>query len=155
MQSRIHGLIINKYPLFLASDTSPDNYLIVIPDINLQIPLYLAGFISYFPVWKLTGKELYQLPIVHMTCPIKEWNPSSDYFQEQEKLSVLSSSTTANIEVDQIYILKLDQILNHHNTITMIKGLFSRRKLQIQASQLDSRWNIDIATAMKTLQSTT
>jgi len=156
MQSRMSGIIIKDCPSFLAPEENHENHSIYLPDINMRVPLEIHGVCSYFSVRKPSEQELAKLPIQQMTAPFPLWDPHSGYFKQREEKYISSiKSQPSTYHINPIFISKLDTISTIKEPITTITGITSRRKLEIQASLLATRWNIDVKVAMATLKCTT
>lgn len=82
-QMRTHGVRVEDVPKHLSQGKS--SHSIYFEDEKVTIPLRLKGCISYFTVRTPNDKEINECLSLEATSEEVEWEPYSQYFEEQER----------------------------------------------------------------------
>ena len=83
------GLEVNYVPIIhIRDELTRESHSIMLPKVNLMIPLRLSGVFSYFESRSHTDKEIEgceNMDIVLVTPDYKVWNPHCHSYAEQEE----------------------------------------------------------------------
>ena len=82
-QLRDNGLIVKDVPKHLSHDGS-SRHAIIVPDLDLELPLKLNGVISYLDTRLPTMEEIHSCTWIDMTFAAV-WSPYANSFEEDEE----------------------------------------------------------------------
>jgi hypothetical protein len=138
---------------------------------DLTLPLSLKGVISYIDTRTPNQEELDTCKWIVLTNK-HDWDPHSEFFQEQEDNFNALQGQHYQPNERQIYSVSLGK--NHHNlhdtiysqisdayddtsfiAMQVASTVTSKRELNVNAETLSNNWCIGLEAAKKTLQVTT
>jgi hypothetical protein len=170
-QLRTNNIMVDDIPKHLAPQSKPSTHSIICSNEDMILPLSLKGVISYIDTRTPSQEELDTCKWITLTNE-HDWDPHSEFFQEQENnfdalqdrhhrhnerqiYSVLSEYNQSRLH-ETIYKQLSDAYDdNSYITLQVATTMTSKRGLNMNAETLSNNWCIGLEAAKKTLQVTT
>jgi hypothetical protein len=170
-QLRMNNIMVDDIPKHLAPQSKPSTHSIICSDEDMILPLSLKGVISYIDTRTPSQEELDTCKWITLTNE-HDWDPHSEFFQEQENNfdalqshhyhhnerqihSVLSEYNQNRLH-ETIYKQLSDAYDdNSYITLQVATTMTSKCGLNMNAETLSNNWCIGLEAAKKTLQVTT
>ena len=151
-QARSHGIRIDDVPQVL-DPTNTSRQAIILPEINLELPLLMIGPTPFLPVRKPTSRDIDFCPIYDLTSP-EDWNPSLIFNNFQESHHVSKLEIELNKSSSDCYLFNECDLSAMVANIYVVSASSHTKTGELDPSKLARLWNIPLDSARRTLKST-